>query len=73
MLKDIDIGYRIYHDEERYRLNSSAVTVQVYVLLGRRTIESNGHRLLLDALKPVGVGRCDGIPKYPGIFQLGTE
>jgi hypothetical protein len=40
---------------------------------GTETIETDGRKLLLDALKFVGIGRCDRIPNYPCIFQLGPD
>jgi hypothetical protein len=38
---------------------------------GKKTIETDGHKLLLNTPKLVGIGRCDRIPDHRGIFQLG--
>jgi hypothetical protein len=38
-----------------------------------KTIETDGRKLLLDALKLIGISRSDGVPNYRGIFQLGTD
>jgi hypothetical protein len=37
------------------------------------TIEATGRKLLLDALKLVGISGRDGILNYRGIFQLGPD
>jgi hypothetical protein len=37
------------------------------------TIKRDGRKLLLDTLKLVGISRCDRIPNYRGIFQLGPD
>jgi hypothetical protein len=36
-----------------------------------KTIKTDGHKYLLDALKLVGISGRDRIPNYRGIFQLG--
>jgi hypothetical protein len=33
-----------------------------------KTIETDGRKLLLDVLKPVGLSRRDIVPNYGGIF-----
>jgi hypothetical protein len=38
-----------------------------------RTIETDGCKLLLDALKLIGIGGRDRVPNYRGIFQLGPD
>jgi hypothetical protein len=41
--------------------------------LKARTIETEGNKLLLDAMKFIGIGRLDKIPNYLSIFQLGPD
>jgi hypothetical protein len=36
----------------------------------KKTIKRDGCKLLLDALKLTGIGGCDIVPYYRGIFQL---
>jgi hypothetical protein len=36
-----------------------------------KMIKTDGHKLLLDAHKLIGVSGRDGVPCYRGIFQLG--
>jgi hypothetical protein len=38
-----------------------------------KTIKTDGRKLLLDALKLIGISRSDGVPNYRGIFQLGPD
>jgi hypothetical protein len=38
-----------------------------------RTIKTDGGKLLLDALKLIGISRRDRVPNYRGIFKLGPE
>jgi hypothetical protein len=38
-----------------------------------KTIKTNGYKLLLDALKLIGISGCDRVPHYRGIFQLGPD
>jgi hypothetical protein len=38
-----------------------------------KTIETDGRKLLLDALKLIGISGRDRVPKYRGIFQLGPD
>jgi hypothetical protein len=38
-----------------------------------KTVKTDGRKLLLDALKLVGIDRCDRIPNYRGIFQLDPD
>jgi hypothetical protein len=38
-----------------------------------KTIETEGGKLLLEALKLVGIGRRDRTPNYRGVFQLGPD
>jgi hypothetical protein len=38
-----------------------------------KTTETDGRKLLLDALKLVGIGGRDRIPNYRSIFQLGPQ
>jgi hypothetical protein len=35
--------------------------------------DRNGRKLLLDALKLIGISGRDTIPNYRGIFQLGPD
>jgi hypothetical protein len=37
---------------------------------GKKQLRKDGRKLLLDALKLVGIGRRDRIPNYQGEFQL---
>jgi hypothetical protein len=37
------------------------------------TIKTNGCKLLLDALKLIGISGCDRVPYYTDIFQLGPD
>jgi hypothetical protein len=53
--------------------------VSVYVkecrlnMRGRKTTERVGRKLLLDALKFVGISGRDRVPNYRGVFQLGPN
>jgi hypothetical protein len=38
-----------------------------------KTVTTDGHKLLLDALKLIGISGCDRVPYYRGIFQLGSD
>jgi hypothetical protein len=38
-----------------------------------KTIKTNGCKLLLDALKLIGISGCDKVPYYRGIFQPGPD
>jgi hypothetical protein len=38
-----------------------------------KVIETEERKLLLDALKLVGIGRRDNIPNYRGTFQPGPD
>jgi hypothetical protein len=35
--------------------------------------KTDGHKLLLDALKLIGISGCDRVLCYRGIFQLGPD
>jgi hypothetical protein len=37
------------------------------------TIKTDGRKLLLDALKLIGISGCDRVPYYRGIFQPGPD
>jgi hypothetical protein len=39
----------------------------------KKTIKTNGCKLLLDALKLIGISGCDRVPYYRGIFQPGPD
>jgi hypothetical protein len=39
----------------------------------KEMIESDGRKILLDALKHIGISGHDRIPKYRGTFQLGLD
>jgi hypothetical protein len=41
--------------------------------MGEGMIKMDGHKLLLDALKLIGISGCDRVPYYRGIFQLGSD
>jgi hypothetical protein len=36
-------------------------------------IKTDGSKLLLDALKLIGISGCDRVSNYRGIFQLGPD
>jgi hypothetical protein len=36
-----------------------------------KTMKTDGRKLLLDALKLIGISGRNGVPNYRGIFQLG--
>jgi hypothetical protein len=38
-----------------------------------KTTKTGGRKLLLDALKLIGISGCDRVPYYRGIFQLGPD
>jgi hypothetical protein len=38
-----------------------------------KTIKTGRHKLLLDALKLIGISGCDRVPYYRGIFQPGSD
>jgi hypothetical protein len=38
-----------------------------------KTIKTNRCKLLLDALKLIGISGCDRVPYYRGIFELGPD
>jgi hypothetical protein len=38
-----------------------------------KTIKANGCKLLLDALKLIGISGCDRVTYYRGIFQPGPD
>jgi hypothetical protein len=38
-----------------------------------KTIKTDGRKLLLDALKLIGIGGRDRVPNCRGIFQLGPD
>jgi hypothetical protein len=40
---------------------------------GEKTIKSDGRKLLLDALKLIGISGSDRFPYYRGIFQPGSD
>jgi hypothetical protein len=39
----------------------------------KKNDKSNGCKLLLNALKLIGISGCDRVPHYRGIFQLGPD
>jgi hypothetical protein len=39
----------------------------------KKTIKTEGRKLLLDALKLFGISQSDGVPNYRGIFELGPN
>jgi hypothetical protein len=39
----------------------------------KKTIKTDGCKLLLDALKLIGISGCDRVPYYRGIFQPGPD
>jgi hypothetical protein len=38
-----------------------------------KSIKTEGRKLLLDALKLIGISGRDRVPNYRGIFQLGPD
>jgi hypothetical protein len=38
-----------------------------------KAIETDERKLLLDALKLIGITGRDGVPRYRGIFQIGPD
>jgi hypothetical protein len=38
-----------------------------------KTIKTDGRKLLLDALKLIGISGRNRVPDYRGIFQLGPD
>jgi hypothetical protein len=38
-----------------------------------KTIKTDGRKLLLDALKLIGISGRNKVPNYRGIFQLGPD
>jgi hypothetical protein len=38
-----------------------------------KTIKTNGHKHVLNALELIGISGCDRVPYYRGIFQLGPD
>jgi hypothetical protein len=40
---------------------------------GGEKVKSDEHKLLLDALKLIGISGSDRIPNYQSIFQLGPD
>jgi hypothetical protein len=45
----------------------------MYVEHEEKNDRTDGHKLLLDALRFIGISECDIIPYYRGILQLGPE
>jgi hypothetical protein len=41
--------------------------------MGEKTIKTDGRKILLDALKLIGIDGRDRVPNYRGIFQLGPD
>jgi hypothetical protein len=38
-----------------------------------KTIKTDGSKLLLDAIKLIGICGCDRVPYYRGVFQPGPD
>jgi hypothetical protein len=38
-----------------------------------KAIKTDGRKLLLDALNPIGISGRERVPNYRGIFKLGTD
>jgi hypothetical protein len=38
-----------------------------------KTMKTDGRKLLLGALRLIGISGCDRVPYYRGIFQLGPD
>jgi hypothetical protein len=67
----IDLNKKLHQSDVSFCVKNVDL---IYLIVHEgKTIETDGCKLLLDALKLVGTGRRDRIPNYRGISQLGPD